>query len=59
MSDSIYLHGSEAVGTAGRHMQAAAEEISRAATMIEDALQRHISSLNDFLAELRTLLETK
>lgn len=47
--ENIYLVGSEDVRKAARQIQAAAEEMSRAANSIDAAFERHQRFIDDWL----------
>lgn len=49
MKDYVTLMGAEEVSRAGHNMQQAATEMSRAASNIDGALQRHQMFMEDWL----------
>ena len=57
MADYITLMGSEDVSRAGRNMQSAAEQMSRAASSIEDSLFRHRQFLDDWIQRLESVMQ--
>ena len=60
MPDYITLMGAEDVSRAGHRMQSAAEQMSRAAGTIDEALFRHQRFLDEWLQRLESaLLEKK
>lgn len=48
--DSIYLNGAEDVRRAANRMAEAADQMSRAASTIDSALERHQRFMDDWLA---------
>lgn len=54
--NTVYLVGSEDVRRAGGDMIAAAEQMSRAATQIEDALHRHQNFMENWLQDLSRIM---
>ena len=59
MSDHITLMGSEDVSRAGHRMQSAAEQMSRAASTIDDALFRHQRFLDEWIQRLEAVMQAK
>lgn len=57
MSNYITLMGAEDVSRAGSRMASAAEQMSRAAGSIDDALQRHQQFLDDWLMRFEAVME--
>lgn len=55
--ESVYLQGSERVNDAGREMRAAAEQIERAVFNFAEALQRHRTFMDEWLARFEVALE--
>jgi hypothetical protein len=49
MSEYMTLMGAEQVQSAGRSMQSAAEQMTRSASVIDEALARHQRFLDDWL----------
>jgi hypothetical protein len=54
MADYVTLMGAEDVRAAGSRMASAAEQMSRAASNMDDALQRHQRFLDDWLMRFET-----
>ncbi len=46
--EMVYLNGSEQVANAGRNMQAAAQEMSRAAASISESVNLLVRKLEEF-----------
>lgn len=56
MAEYVTLLGSEQVARAGSSMQSAAEQMSRAASEISEALQRHERFMDDWLARFEAAM---
>jgi hypothetical protein len=59
VSNYTHLIGTEDVRRAGQEMTAAASEMMRAASYIDDVLQRHQRFLDDWLMRKQATLEPK
>ena len=59
MPDYITLMGAEDVTRAGHRMQSAADQMSRAASTIDEALFRHQRFLDEWLQRLETTMQAK
>jgi hypothetical protein len=55
--DYVQLIGAETVQSAGVNMRNAADQMSRAASQIEDSLQRHQRFLDDWLQRLSDVFD--
>ncbi len=58
MTDYVTLMGAEQVQSAGNRMSAAATEMLRAASSMEDSLFRHQRFLDDWLQRFADIMET-
>ena len=54
--DTVYLVGSEEVQRAGSAMHQAATEMTRAASVIQDALYQHERFLENWLVQFKELI---
>jgi hypothetical protein len=56
MGDYVTLLGAEQVQNAASYMRSAAEEMTRAATWMEESLQRQRNFMDDWLARFEQVL---
>lgn len=59
MSNYVTLVGAEEVGSAGRSMRSAADEMRAAANQIEESLSRHRAFLDDWLTRFDAVLSDR
>lgn len=57
MSEYVHLVGAEDVANAGRNISSAAADMNRAASYIDETLQRHERFLDDWLDRLGETLK--
>lgn len=55
MSDFVHLVGAEAVQSAGREIATAANTIARAASNMDECLQRHLNRFEELVQRLEAL----
>ncbi len=59
MSEYVYLVGAEDVARAGSSMQSAAEDMQRAASVMEESLRLHQQFLDDWLSRFEFIMKGK
>lgn len=57
MSNNIHLIGAEQVARAGGNISGAADQMSRAASSIEDTTYRHQQFMTQWLSDLNNILQ--
>lgn len=57
MSEYVHLVGAEDVANAGRNISSAAADMNRAASYIDETLQRHERFLDDWLIRLEQVFK--